>query len=438
MILGDGLVSVASLAIVVLIRRNIELGFTRSLIPRENFELSAENCAIFAAAMIVGLAMSDFYNQRVAHRHRFAIGIAAVIQVALIAIVWTLLAEPLPRSIVFGMLLFEIPGIVLWRRLLRLVHVSGTPPLVLVGSASGIEDFFANLATARNPAPEIAGVIAPSRPAVDGIPYWGRLDDEGMTARIAEAEELLFVSDDESASQRLRVFAARGARGFLLLPSAADALALSSDFAWLNDQPLVEIAVPFGYGASAVAKRTFDLVLASLLAVLFMPVWLAATVVIFLDSGRPVLIRQPRVGRGGVTFRMWKFRTMRYDANGDTSRLAERSDTRVTRSGALLRRYRLDELPQLINVLAGEMSLVGPRPEQSAVAEGILRQIPEFGLRTMVRPGIAGLAQVSADYHTSAAVKLRYDIAYMRDWSLWLDVRILAQTVSTVLSGRGV
>jgi exopolysaccharide biosynthesis polyprenyl glycosylphosphotransferase len=437
MLAGDAAVSLGSLAAIVFIRRHFELRFTESLMPPEKFPLSLENCATVVLAFLIGLAMASFYDQRSEHRSQPAVAIAAAIQLSLVALAWTLRAEPLPRTVLVGLVVIEFPALLLWRWALRLVQGNHAEAVVLVGSVTGIRTFFGNLTSFRSQPVQIAGVVAPHDPGIDDVLYWGALDDAGVEQRVASAAELILISDDSVANQRLRLFALRGPRGFLMLPSAADAIALTSDFAWIGDQPVVEIAVRFGFGVAAIAKRAFDIAGATLLGVLSLPIWLTAAIAIAVESGRPVLLRQPRIGRGGVVYGMWKFRTMWREALGDTSKLARFRDPRITRIGRLLRRYRFDELPQLINVLRGEMSLVGPRPEQPVIAEAILREFPEFALRTMVRPGIAGLAQVSAEYHTSASVKLRYDLSYMRDWSFWLDLRILARTVSTVLSGRG-
>lgn len=437
MMLGDAIIAVVALVVTVLIRRYIELDFTEALLPPEKFELSALNRAIVAGSFLLALAASGFYDQRITHRSRPALTIAAALQIALIAVIWLFRAEPLPRTVVLGTVLFELPLFVLWRRFVHAVLAQDVPPPVLVGSVSGLRAFYSQFEDARAAPPAIEGIISPAPPGIDGVDWWGRLDDPEVLERLAAAEEVILVSDHEMATEKLRIFAARGARGFLLLPSTTDALAVSSDFGWLGDQPVVEVCIPFGFGLAAVVKRAFDLAGALLLALLSLPVWLAAALAIAIESGRPILLRQPRVGRGGAVFGMWKFRTMRRGPNGDDSTLARVNDDRVTRTGTLLRRYRFDELPQLLNVLRGDMSLVGPRPEQAALAAAIVERLPEFSLRTMVRPGIAGLAQVSSDYHTSAAVKLRYDLTYMRDWSFWLDLRILARTIATVLSGRG-
>jgi lipopolysaccharide/colanic/teichoic acid biosynthesis glycosyltransferase len=131
---------------------------------------------------------------------------------------------------------------------------------------------------------------------------------------------------------------------------------------------------------------------------------------------------------------MWKFRSMRVPVAG-TAELAD--NERVTRVGRVLRRYRVDELPQLLNVIAGDMSLVGPRPERPEIAERILEEVPDFDLRCMLRPGMAGLAQILVEYDSRPAVKLRYDLTYMCSWSVWLDVRLLFRSVAAALSGSG-
>src|SRR6185369_7343307 len=145
---------------------------------------------------------------------------------------------------------------------------------------------------------------------------------------------------------------------------------------WIGDQPLVEVGVSCGYGISAAVKRSIDLAGSVLMMIATAPLSILAAIAIKLDDGGPVLIRQSRVGLGGEPYGMWKFRSMAND--------------RVTRAGAFLRPYHLDELPQLLNVFSGDMSLVGPRPERPELVAEIMRDVPDFDLRCLVRPGIAG------------------------------------------------
>ncbi|MCX7630738.1 MAG: TIGR03013 family PEP-CTERM/XrtA system glycosyltransferase [Geminicoccaceae bacterium] len=190
----------------------------------------------------------------------------------------------------------------------------------------------------------------------------------------------------------------------------------------------------------AFAKRLIDVSCAAVGLVFFAPLLLLAALLIKLEDGGPVLFRQIRVGRNGVPFSMLKLRSMRIDAERDGPRWAARDDRRITRIGRILRRTRIDELPQLINVLRGEMSFVGPRPERPEFVALIARELPLFSERHRVRPGLAGWAQLHHPYAASVEdtrTKLEYDIYYVKNWSLFLDLLILAQTLRVVVWGNG-
>ena len=190
-----------------------------------------------------------------------------------------------------------------------------------------------------------------------------------------------------------------------------------------------------------VVKRLFDILAALLLLVALSPVMLVTVVLIFLDSGFPVLFGQERVGQGGRVFRVLKFRSMRADAERDGKpRWATANDDRVTRVGRVIRKLRIDELPQLINVLRGDMSMVGPRPERPYFVDQLAQDIPFYAARHSVKPGVTGWAQVRYHYGASledAAQKLQYDLYYVKNHSLFLDVVILFETVGVVLTGAG-
>ncbi|MET0027721.1 MAG: exopolysaccharide biosynthesis polyprenyl glycosylphosphotransferase [Candidatus Thiodiazotropha sp.] len=189
-------------------------------------------------------------------------------------------------------------------------------------------------------------------------------------------------------------------------------------------------------------KRQLDIVVSLLLLVLTSPVMLTTALLIWLSSyGRdPVFYRQLRVGYEGLEFYVLKFRSMRTDAEKDGARMAARNDDRVTRIGRFIRKTRIDELPQLFNVLKGDMSLVGPRPERPEFVSKFQSQIEGYAYRHQVRPGITGLAQVSYPYGDSvedAANKLYYDLTYVRKNSIVFDLLILLRTIPVVLTGHG-
>jgi lipopolysaccharide/colanic/teichoic acid biosynthesis glycosyltransferase len=193
----------------------------------------------------------------------------------------------------------------------------------------------------------------------------------------------------------------------------------------------------------AVAKRAFDVALAAMGLAVSWPLWLVIAAVVKLDDGGPVFYTQPRVGRDGVTFRGYKFRSMRADAEARFGpRQAVEADARVTRVGRWLRATAMDELPQLWNILRGDMSFVGPRalmPEEieaGGAARVPLASVPGYTARHRVRPGLTGLAQVFADRDVPRRQKFRYDLLYIRRQSLALDLRLIALSLWITARGR--
>jgi sugar transferase (PEP-CTERM system associated) len=190
-----------------------------------------------------------------------------------------------------------------------------------------------------------------------------------------------------------------------------------------------------------IVKRVFDLTLSSAMLVFTLPVTLLAALCIYLESGAPVLYRQQRVGQGGRIFTLYKLRSMRIDAeSGGAAQWARLDDDRATRVGRFIRKWRIDELPQILNVLRGDMSFVGPRPERPVFVEQLGKQIPYYALRLGAKPGITGWAQVRYRYGASvddAIEKLQYDLYYVKNRCLFLDLMIMLATVEVVLWGRG-
>ena len=198
----------------------------------------------------------------------------------------------------------------------------------------------------------------------------------------------------------------------------------------------------FNQGAWRTAvKRVFDIVCATILCVISAPIMVVAACLIKLESPGPMLYRQDRVGQNGRSFSIAKFRSMRNDAEKDgTPRWAQANDARVTRVGNIIRRLRIDELPQLFNVLRGDMSLVGPRPERPFFVDQLTQEIPFYALRHSVKPGVTGWAQVRYPYGATvedSQEKLQYDLYYVKNHTLFLDLVVLMETIGVVLTGKG-
>lgn len=190
-----------------------------------------------------------------------------------------------------------------------------------------------------------------------------------------------------------------------------------------------------------IAKRVFDIALASAFFAVLWPFMLLTAIAVRLDSPGPILYHQVRVGFNGKTFRIYKFRSMRQDAEKNGAVWAKKNDSRVTRVGAFIRNTRLDELPQLYNVLAGHMSFVGPRPERPEFVTDLAMQIPFYETRHKVKPGLMGWAQLKYPYGASvedAKNKLQYDLYYTKNHSFLMDMLIMIQTVEIILLGKGV
>ncbi len=201
----------------------------------------------------------------------------------------------------------------------------------------------------------------------------------------------------------------------------------------MEDLLIVELQSPHLTRGQNLLKRIFDVAFAATLLALSSPLMLVTAIVIRLNSRGPAVFRQDRVGREGTEYQLYKFRTMVTDAEKDTGPvLAREGDPRITGVGRILRATRIDELPQLFNVLIGNMSLVGPRPERQFFVSAFRERLPEYDLRLAVKPGITGLAQVAGSYSTPVEEKVKFDLLYISDYSFLLDIWIVLRTIPVI------
>ncbi len=188
-------------------------------------------------------------------------------------------------------------------------------------------------------------------------------------------------------------------------------------------------------------KRLADILISMLALLILWPVFLIITLIIAIDSKGPVFFLQDRIGKNGKPFQIIKFRTMRINAEENGPQLSNPMDKRVTRVGKPLRRYRVDELPQFINILRGEMSLVGPRPERAYFIEQISQQTPDFPVLLQMRPGLTSWGQVKYGYASTVeeiSRRMQFDLYYINHFSLLFDLKIILHTIKIVFSGKGV
>ena len=379
------------------------------------------------------------------------VSLAVFFQTLTLATALFLANQTFPRSVLLLFALLNTGFLVLWRVTLQSLIRSPMRRVVLVGCGPAALDVAQKIRTHHFHGLEVRGHLP-----VPGSPISAAAteSDDALGPRLESAAELerllangevddVILAPETSGWQTSLLDEIAGTRTrrptILLLPGPFESLIGTMRYRWINDLPLIEVMREGDWRAAIPVKRLFDLAGATALAVVASPLFALVALAVRLSSAGPVLLRQERVGRALRPFKVAKFRTMNEDAERESGEiLAQRDDPRLTPIGGFLRRYRLDELPQLWNVLAGEMSLVGPRPERPGFVQQHLVNVPGYAERFAALPGLTGLAQVNGEYHSTAENKLRYDLAYISNRSLWLDLSILVRTVRIVLTSQGV
>jgi exopolysaccharide biosynthesis polyprenyl glycosylphosphotransferase len=276
-----------------------------------------------------------------------------------------------------------------------------------------------------------------------GIPLLGTIDKLPKLMQQRQVREVLIGLDSTEHDKLLDIIRYCDGEdvGLKIIPDLYDIVSGQARMSSIYGAPLIEISPQLLKPWEAALKRTLDVVVSSSVIILGLPFWLIVALLIKLDSRGPILYRQERVGRNGKRFNIYKFRSMATDAEKATGPVwAEKNDPRVTRVGKIIRRMHIDEVPQFVNVLWGDMSLVGPRPERPYFVEKLSKELPLYKRRLKVRPGITGWAQVKHRYDQSiedVKTKLKYDLFYIENLSWRLDLKILFNTVYVMLMGRG-
>jgi exopolysaccharide biosynthesis polyprenyl glycosylphosphotransferase len=318
---------------------------------------------------------------------------------------------------------------------------------VLVGSGKHIEDVAHALTEEVHAPVEMVGFISLTPRPDNGLRSLGRIDDLPEVLVAHCVQEVIIADPDFPEEQAVELVDQCHQRGVTvrIAPSTMEILVHRAEFVPGSSVPLFEMRPPVFDGIDYVVKRAFDFTIALLLVIVLSPLLLAIALAVFVSSRGPVLYRSIRPGIGGEPFACFKFRTMRSDADqvqADLESLNEadgalfkiRHDPRMTAVGRFLRRYSLDELPQLLNVLRGQMSLVGPRP----LPQRDFDQLEDWHKkRYLVLPGITGLWQVSGRSELDFDDLVRLDFLYLERWSVGLDLTILLKTLPAVLSRRG-
>jgi sugar transferase (PEP-CTERM system associated) len=407
----------------------------------------------FGFALVMSLLPSFFGL----HRHAdlspavtvLRLSLAAMIGGLLTCVAATLGGEPLIDAPVLGLAaLYLVVGLVALRAANGVVQqLVGLPRVLIVGTGEEARSVERDLAMSGKFRCEVVGFY-PTAPNADcAVSPRKVFDGEQSLAALARQQRvdeiIVAVREQRGGVMPMEQLVMCRSRGIRVM-----------DLAGFYEQTKAEVPIDslkaswLVYGQGFVqgtlrraAKRMFDIVTSSILLVLTAPLLLITALAIKLDSPGPVFYRQERVGLGGRSFWCIKLRSMRTDAEKDgVARWATKNDSRITRVGAFIRKTRIDELPQLISVLRGEMSMVGPRPERPSFVEELRQVIPYYDLRHSIKPGLTGWAQVRYSYGASledARRKHQFDLYYVKNNSIWLDIIVLIETVTVVLFREG-
>jgi exopolysaccharide biosynthesis polyprenyl glycosylphosphotransferase len=452
LVTGDLVIAPVAYLTAFAVRALVPLPFTQGYLPGVRFAEVAHHWPEMLAAQLFALYLLGLYDTRALinpRDHLAPIGAASVLQALLMVAVYFFRQDlAFPRSVF--LVHAGLNGLLLagWRLACR--PLMGRYPrrrVLVVGTGEAASEVIETIRTQRWLGMDIVGAVAVNgaRPALCGgaadVPIVGSRDDLPALCESYGADEVIIVSEGAWQDRMLDALSRwPGERAQIyVVPSPYEILIGRREHLRLHDIPLLEVLHDEPTAGGVVAKRLFDGILASLLFVVVLPVMGLVAVAIAASSGRPVIFRQTRVGKDGAPFTIFKFRTMQRGAEEETGPvLACENDPRVTTLGRGLRATRLDELPQLWNVLRGDMSFVGPRPERPEFVSQYETDIQGYRERFKVRPGLTGYAQVNGEYHTSATTKLKYDLAYMYNRSFWLDLKILSETAKVMLTRRGV
>ncbi|MBM4165803.1 MAG: sugar transferase, partial [Ignavibacteria bacterium] len=328
-----------------------------------------------------------------------------------------------------------------------LVSGIGRRNAIIVGNSEQAKELFQQLNNNRGIGLEVVGFVAVENSekniSDEEIKILGTVKEISTIIEQYSVKEILIALDSTQHDKLLEVLTASSPYNVQLkiIPDLYDIISGQARTIPIHGFPLIEIMPELMQPWEKVIKRSFDIVFSFVILLVAFPFLLFVGILIKLTSKGTILYSQERVGKDGKHFHIFKFRTMYEDAEKKSGPVwAGKDDPRITPLGNVLRKARIDEIPQLINVLDGDMSLVGPRPERPFFVEQLSHEIPLYSRRLKVRPGITGWAQVKHKYDESiedVKKKVEYDLYYIENMSLRLDIKILLNTISVVLLGKG-
>jgi len=436
-ILSDGIIIFLSMPIAYLIRFELMVGAMRNYPLRTYLLLT---CALLPVYLSIYASMGlykSFRHTRL-YRELTLLYLANLTVMALLsALLFLFRLVDISRLTIFYFFLVQTLGLtakrILLRGVLRYYRSRGynQKHVLLVGCGTAAQKYVTTIQKSRELGYTIIGYIS-THGKLKGVPYLGDFSRLDRYLNRSRVDEVVTALDIEDYAHMPRIIDACEKAGVKLsiIPIFADYVPSHPGFDDLNGIPLMNIRrIPLDNLANAFLKRSFDIVGSLLLIVVTSPIMLATAIGVKLSSPGPILFRQERIGRNKKPFIMYKFRSMRVN-DKESSGWSTKSDPRKTRFGSFIRKFSIDEFPQFFNVLKGEMSLVGPRPEVPFYVNRFKEEIPLYMVKHQVRPGITGWAQINGFRgDTSIKGRIEHDIYYIENWSFLFDLQILFLTL---------
>jgi len=424
-------------------RTFLNLPFTESLLPQERWDVVGHPWIALGVTQILFPYVLGLYDDVRRTRYREIVTLmfaACFLQLLTVTSIFFLTNEPFPRTVILIFDGLNFLALCAWRSYVKAEVAKVKIRVLIVGEDSeSVQDIIQEIEASPWMGLRIVGFVLHSDGHRERLnyPILGELDEIQDIITRYGIREIVFASKQSWKDRFLNSLSqvqASSAVRVAIIPSPFEMVIGRLRHVNIHDTPLIELSRNPNEPLERFLKRSFDLLLSATGLIVCLPVIILIALAIKLTSSGPVFYIQERVGYAGRLFRVIKFRTMvdgAEELSGET--LAQENDPRATGVGRLLRRFRMDELPQLWNVFRGEMSFVGPRPERPKFVREFLERVPGYNERHKVKPGITGLAQVKSFYGTAAEKKLKYDLAYIYNYSFSLDLLILAQTLKAVL-----
>lgn len=460
--ISDGIICVSGYGLAVFLRSISNFYIFKDVIPYERLELGFINFFIVLLAQYVSFYFFGLYDKTNENKYIYNLKdiiLACVVSVILVIVIVYFMSAHFfyQRSVLVVYAVIQITLISLSRKLITVLSRTEEKPknIVIIGDIDIAESIIIDINT--NPYLKkyynVSGILLPKKNTDQEnnsyksslVKILGYKDDIENVIKNHKIDEVLILSKETWQSNIINkidnIFHKKNKDNspeVSIVPSAYEIKIGKINFKKIHDIPMFNIYNLLSKKHFYLIKRSFDIFFSIMLMLITLPITILTTLLIITTSKGSPLYFQRRVGKDMKRFTIVKFRTMYSNAERRSGiKLSPDKDKRLTPIGKYLRILRIDELPQLFNVLKGDMSFVGPRPERMFFVKGFIKDIPSYKDRFKIKPGLTGLAQIHGSYHTRAEIKLKYDLSYIYNWSIILEIRILLETIKVILTRKG-